>query len=93
MALHILTRSPSASDSLQTCLALARGGDALLLLDDGVYALLQPELRDGGKDVYFLLEDARLRGLESLLPAHAKAVDYAGMVGLTEQHSPIHTWG
>jgi tRNA 2-thiouridine synthesizing protein B len=36
--LHIVNKSPLASRTLSSCLGLARAGEALLLIEDAVYA-------------------------------------------------------
>ena len=38
--LHTVNKSPFATNSLQTCLGLARSGSAILLIEDGVYGAL-----------------------------------------------------
>ena len=36
--LHIVNKSPTQTNALQSCLRLAKSGHALLLIEDAVYA-------------------------------------------------------
>jgi tRNA 2-thiouridine synthesizing protein B len=98
--LHLVSRSPHESPSLALCLARAGEGDAVLLLEDGVYAALNDAafasalLKVCGKlAVYVLTPDLAVRGIEpearvaGLIP-----VDYAGFVELSLRHAPILSW-
>ncbi|SDZ83112.1 sulfurtransferase complex subunit TusB [Microbulbifer marinus] len=91
MTLHIVSKSPFSSTALSDCLDAFGDGDALLLIEDGVYALSgrmaeQPAV----KPVYCLAADAAARGLQ--IPASVTAVDDAGWVALCTEHNPIVSW-
>jgi tRNA 2-thiouridine synthesizing protein B len=98
--LHLVSRSPHESSSLALCLARAGEGDAVLLLEDAVYAALNdsafaPQLQQacGKLALYVLTPDLVVRGIETeeriagLMP-----VDYAGFVELSLRHTPILSW-
>lgn len=70
-ALHLVFRSPAESRALEQCLMRAGEGDAVLLLEDGVYAVAEGSALDGvlravgGRvAVYVLAPDLEARGLE-----------------------------
>ena len=92
--LHLLNKSPSSGlfDNLRKALS---PGDGLLLLEDGVYFLSQPEkLANLPADLslHFLAEDLQARGLTASLPANATIVDYDGFVALCASHAKTASW-
>ena len=98
--LHLVSRSPGESLALSQCLGRAGEGDALLLLEGGVYAALKdsacaPWLHEAmaGIAVYALGPDLAARGIaaDEVLEGVVR-VDYAGFVGLALSHSPIQSW-
>ncbi|MBS1211918.1 MAG: sulfur relay protein TusB/DsrH [Proteobacteria bacterium] len=99
--LHVVSRSPWVSPSLQQCLHRARKGDAVLLSSDGVYAalggsesarMLGAVLADG-IDVYCLLPDLEKRGIvPSQLGEGLETVDYDGFVDLAVRLPRSCSW-
>ena len=92
--LHLLNKSPASGlfDELREALAV---GDALLLLEDGVYFLHRPEALEAlprGVSAYFLAEDLLARGLRDTAPANAAIVDYDGFVALCAKHDKTASW-
>lgn len=99
-ALHLVSRSPADSRALAQCLARLGEGDAVLLIEDGVYAAAggawgEEALRAlaGRVTVYVLASDLEARGLSTShrLP-DIQAVDYPGFVALTTVFNPILAW-
>ncbi len=94
MILHTLNALP-ASTAFRDCMATIGADDALLLLGDGVYALL-PEawkaLVQKNATVYVLADDLAAAGLTESLPESVNAVDYAGFVALTETYPRQMAW-
>ena len=100
--LHLVNKAAAFED----CLALMAPGDALLLIEDGVYAARwRPAApADGaagaGKaeppalpDACYALEsDLEARGLLGRMDSRFQTVSYDGFVGLVEKHHPIVTW-
>jgi len=98
--LHLVNRSPGESLGLSQCLSRVKMGDAVLLLEGGVYAAL----KDSAFSVMVLaaMEEIPLYALEPDLGARGIAeeallqgvirVDYEGFVELTLNHSPIQSW-
>ncbi len=92
--LHLLNKSPSSGlfDNLRKALS---PGDGLLLLEDGVYFLSQPEKLanlPAELSLYFLAEDLQARGLTAPLPENATTVDYDGFVALCASHAKTASW-
>ena len=90
-ALHLVART----SALPACLASAGGEDAILLIEDGVYAAITPE-RLGvtvGMKVYALSEHLAARGLdlERLGPLVIIA-DFPRFVDLAVLYEQIINW-
>lgn len=80
--LHLVFRSPADSRALEQCLARAGEGDAILLLEDGVYSVAEGSVfaeqlgaSAGRVAVYVLVPDMGARGLvvqNPLLPGEGE---------------------
>ena len=97
-ALHIVNRSPARSDALQSCLRMLTPGDALLLIEDAVYAAVdtthnQTLLASCPDSVscHALQADREARGLGELLPT-IRIVDDDGFVELVRAHAQTISW-
>jgi len=95
MILHIVSASPYSSDALQRCAALFSAEDGILLIEDGVLALSDPDrclapFKD--KRIYVLQPDAEARGMSADQHASFTAVDYDGFVSLTTQFTKTVSW-
>ena len=99
--LHLVNKAAAFKD----CLALMAPGDALLLIEDGVYAARRPASpADGAAGAgeaelpalpdacYALDSDLEARGLLGRMDSRFQAISYDGFVGLVEKHQPIVTW-
>lgn len=85
-ALHLVNRA----SALAACLSVAADDDAVLLLEDGVYAAAagtSPE-----RPLHALEPDVRARGLAGRLAGNTTVVSDAGFVTLVEAHQPVVTW-
>lgn len=91
--LHTVNKPGQA---LELCLRSLLLGDAILLLEDGVYALLEASdvLKEVTLDVplYVLEADIAARGVSNHQDLDISAVDYAGFVELTETHDKVMSW-
>lgn len=97
-ALHVVNKPQSRGHALRSCLRLLQPGDALLLIEDGVYACA-----DTGENRLFwqslpadvschaLQPDLDARGIALPLPAFALVED-AGFVGLVCRHDKTLSW-
>ena len=98
--LHTVNKSPFGTNSLDTCLRLARPGSAILLIEDGVYAALrgtavEDRMRAAASAhrVYVLGPDLQARGMDqSGLIDGIEVVGYDGFVTLAAEHDRVQSW-
>ncbi len=95
--LHVVNKSPYERNSLDTCVAYVRDGDAVLLIEDGVYAAMNGGAAAGKLaglgEVCALGADLAARGIgEDKLADGVKVVDYAGFVDLVEAKDKVQSW-
>jgi tRNA 2-thiouridine synthesizing protein B len=97
--LHIVNKSPLERSTLDSCLAAAQPGAALLLIEDGVYAATrgnaaESKLRAASAhlEIYVLAPDLEARGMAQLLAQDVKPIDYTGFVELVAQHKNCQSW-
>lgn len=97
--LHIVNKSPLSSRNLDSCLRFAQPGDALLLIEDGVYAAttgsgVESDVRKAcaNLQVHALQPDIDARGMTARVLSSIHLVDYGGFVDLVIQHNTSHTW-
>jgi tRNA 2-thiouridine synthesizing protein B len=98
--LHIVNKSPFQTSTLQSCLDHARAGDAILLIEDGVYAAIRGSAvatavtEAKGKVTFHALgPDIAARGIapEKLIDG-VTSVDYGGFVDLVAEHKTNQAW-
>lgn len=97
--LHIVNKSPDGSGALASCLRLAQDGDAVLLIEDAVYAATHalaarcglagalPRLK-----VFALQPDLEARGIAARRVPAVEPVEYGGFVELVATHSTTQSW-
>ena len=97
--LHIVNKSPFQTSTLDTCLRMAQPGQALLLIEDGIYAATVGSATEARvrqacatMKVYALQPDMDARGVTAKLIDGVTLVDYGGFVDLTVEHSTSHSW-
>ena len=98
--LHTVNKSPFEKDSLDTCIAHALDGSAVLLIEDGVYAAssgttVESRVCDVMRRLNFfvLANDCKARGLaEADLIDGIEPVDYGGFVDLVTDHDNVQSW-
>lgn len=97
--LHIINKSPLQTSTLDSCLALAQPGSALLLIEDGIYAATagsaaEARMRQACSTlkVYALQPDMDARGVTARLIDGVTLVDYGGFVDLTVEYHTSHSW-
>jgi tRNA 2-thiouridine synthesizing protein B len=96
----MVNKSPFATTSLKSCAGHARAGDAILLLEDGVYGAISGTgaadiLAGLGSDiaVFVLQPDLAARGLaEAELAPGLTMTDYSGFVDLAARHHATQSW-
>jgi len=96
--LHIVNRSPFTSNAFNSCLQVLKTGDALLLIEDGVFAALgmfaqhlEKLKNEDGIAIALLTNDVLARGLGNQIAA-LPTINYTQFVEFTEQYSPSLTW-
>lgn len=98
--LHTVNKSPFGTGALQSALAHCKDGDAVLMIEDGVYGALSGTaltqiMEEKGKTVslYALTPDVEARGLaKDKLQAGVQGVDYAGFVDLVAKYDRTQAW-
>jgi len=97
--LHIVNKSPLEKTSLDSCLATAQPGAAVLLIEDGVYAATrgnaaEAKMREamGQIKVYVLKPDMEARGMADRVMDGVTLVDYGGFVDLVTEHPNCQSW-
>lgn len=98
--LHTVNKSPFATQALLSCLNHCQDGDAVLMIEDGVYGGLpgtavanEVKQKAGAVSIYVLTPDAEARGLGAERMAEGvSGVDYDGFVDLVTQHDRTQAW-
>lgn len=92
--LHLINKSPGRSDALTACLRVMTENDAIVLIEDGVYAALagtEAAERLGGL-ASALAADVEARGLQSRLGNGIAQVDDSGLVELCTRCDRVMSW-
>jgi tRNA 2-thiouridine synthesizing protein B len=93
MILHTVNQRGSA---LLSCLKLALPGSAILLLEDGVYALQESEFFSEETmqkhKFYVLEEDLKARGMSGKTLDGFEPVSYSKFVELSLEYSKVLSW-
>ena len=97
--LHIVNKSPFERNALDSCLRFGRDGSAVLLIEDGVYAvtrgnLAEPKIKAalGQMKIYALRPDLEARGMQDAVLEGVQLVDYGGFVDLVTGHTAVQSW-
>jgi tRNA 2-thiouridine synthesizing protein B len=97
--LHTVNTSPFEKNSLETCLAHAAEGSAILLIEDGVYGALNGgvfagKMKDamGKFTLYAMGPDLKARGIADKVLDGVKVIDYAGFVDLACENDKVQSW-
>ena len=97
--LHIVNKSHTQTNALQSCLRLATKGSAVLLIEDAVYAATQgnaaaAKIQAAAADlkIYALGPDLAARGMAGRVLDGVNVVDYGGFVDLVSEHSNCQSW-
>ena len=97
MILHTLNKT---GDCLLRCLSMASQDDAVLLIEDGVYAAIDNSANQftwtslpTGMSCYALVDDLAARGISDKMLAQISPVDWALFVSLTAEYDKVISWG
>ncbi len=89
MLLHTINKQRA----LEQCAQVIKTGDSVVLLEDGVYLLLTPEvLNKDGVKWFAVAADVARRGLQEHLPASIKMIDYRQFVAATVAAEKLCHW-
>jgi tRNA 2-thiouridine synthesizing protein B len=97
--LHIVNKSATERNSLDSALRLATKGSTLLLIEDAVYAAtkgseaaakIQAAMAD--IQIYALGPDLDARGMSARVLDGVKVVDYGGFVDLVTENKNCQSW-
>ena len=98
--LHTVNKSPFDSNSLQTCLGLAKAGSDILLIEDAVYAAMSGtavasivKTAMNASTIYALAPDLKARGIgpEKMIDG-INLVGYDGFVELAVTNDKVQSW-
>lgn len=100
MILHTVNKSPFQQTVLASCLRLIAPGDALLLIEDGVYGALpgHPQESNLGQlaqrniRVYALENDVLARALTARLLSTVSLVTFDEFVSMSVAADKVHSW-
>lgn len=97
--LHIVNKSPTERNSFDACLAHAKKGSKVLLIEDAVYAATkggaaEAKVRSAMADVtiYALQPDLAARGMADRVIDGVNLVDYGGFVDLVAEQANCQSW-
>lgn len=97
--LHIVNKSPTERNALDSCLARALPGHAVLLIEDGVYAATRGSAAAArlaavrpGIEVFVLGPDLEARAMAQSLMEGVSTVDYRGFVDLVARYPRVMSW-
>ena len=84
----------NSSGQLADCCRFLSAGDAIILIEDGVYCLDQKSLSSipDSVAVYYLQEDTIARGIDPAASERVSGLDYSGFVTLCTQHAKVINW-
>ena len=97
MILHTINKSPFSDSSLEDCLRLCSPGDAILLIENGVYATQQHRHSDlmialhDRVDFFALQADLEARGLTTQHD-FIDRIDDTGFVELCIKYPKVQSW-
>jgi tRNA 2-thiouridine synthesizing protein B len=94
--LHTVNKSPFTHQTLKDCLDISNNDDAVVLLEDGVYAALdsQPQNKLLSNNRCFVLEeDLQARGLTTQkLLQNIEHITYERFVQLCAEYDMVQSW-
>ena len=96
--LHTVNKSPFRETSLTSCLAHAKDGDTVLLIEDGIFGALKntrfsDAIKTASAKVCILAPDIAARGIsEAHILDGVQSVDYDGFVAMAAESDRIQAW-
>ena len=97
--LHTVNKSPFEKSSMDSCLAYAKEGSAVLMYEDAIYgaikgtAVADKVSAASGVKFYVLGPDLKARGVaEDKVIDGIEIVDYAKFVALAAENDKVQAW-
>jgi tRNA 2-thiouridine synthesizing protein B len=96
--LHTVNKSPFQKNDLESCLAHANSGDAMLMIEDGVYGAISGtkaaiQVSKSNANIYVLGADLAARGIaKDKIAEDIEIVDYDGFVDLVVENDAVNSW-
>ena len=98
--LHTVNKSPLDRNALDSAVAHATKGSAVLMIEDGIYGAMKGTIKSslvtdamGDISFYVLGADLKARGIsENQIIDGVKVVDYNGFVDLVAEHDTTQSW-
>ncbi len=97
--LHTVNKSPLEKSSMDSCLAYAKDGSAVLMYEDGIYGAIKGTAAAAkmagmsGVKFYVLGPDLMARGIaEDKVADGIEIVDYAKFVSLAAENDKVLAW-
>jgi len=97
--LHIVNKSPTERNSVDTCLSHAQKGSKVLLIEDAVYAATRGSAAEAkvksvmaDVTIYALQPDLAARGMADRVIEGVNLVDYGGFVDLVAEQTNCQSW-
>ncbi|NNK65370.1 MAG: sulfurtransferase complex subunit TusB [Rhodobacteraceae bacterium] len=97
--LHTVNKSPFETGALLSCLNHCKPGDAVVLIEDGVYGALDAStvaepVRVAATDaaIFALDGDVKARGIAGRMMGEVEIVDYEGFVDLVVNYDRTQAW-
>lgn len=101
MILHTVNKSPFSNHCLSDCLDVCAPEDSVLLIEDGVYAVMSAVMSAAMKTAtatssattfYALRADLEARGLLQKVSERITVIDDSGFVELATRHDQVVAW-
>lgn len=100
MTLHTWNKADATRDSFRLCLAALAPGDALLLIEDGVYLaadaavqrMQEARAMTEPPALFALAPDLAARGISARISPLVNVIEYADFVALCLQHERVVSW-
>ncbi len=98
--LHTVNKSPLDRNALESAINHASKGNAVLMIEDGVYGAMAGTQKSGivsdamdDISFYVMGPDLKARGIdEGRIIDGVKVVDYSGFVALVAEHDATQSW-
>ncbi len=97
MILHTINKN---NETLERCLSLLSEEDAVLLIEDGVYAALDSKKNKTlwnsvAPDIkkYAMVNDLAARGISDRMLPFFEPIDWPGFVSLSLEYEKVISWG